>query len=72
MTPHPGQIIEWDVTLQTYEMFKELMVQIQDYPEDSSEYLALVESIRSLPNFPVGYNPDTAHIIPNVTSITVN
>ncbi len=70
--PHPGQIIEWDVTLQTYELFKELMVQIQDYEEDTPEYLALAEEIRSLPNFPVGYNPDTAHIIPIVTSVTVH
>lgn len=69
---HPGQIIEWDVTLQTYEFFKEFMVQLQDYPEDSNEYQAIVEEIRSLPGFPVGYDPDHAHIIPMVTSVTVN
>ena len=65
-------IIEWDVTLQTYEQFKEYLLMIQDYSEESDEYQAIVEEIRRLPNFPVGYDPDQAHIIPNVTSITVN
>lgn len=72
MSRHPGQIIEWDLSLQTYELWKGYMEELQDYLEESSEYLALVESIRSLPNFPVGYDPDHAHIIPVVTTVTVN
>jgi len=65
-------IIEWDVDLQTYEFFKEYMLALQDYTEESDEYKAIVEEIRSLPNFPTGYDPENAHIIPNVTSRTFN
>jgi len=56
-------IIEWDVTLQTFEKFKEYMVMLQDYSEESEEYAMIREEIQSLPGCPTGYDPEDAHIV---------
>jgi len=56
-------IIEWDVTLQTFEKFKELMICLSDYAEESDEYAMIREEIEALPGCPTGYDPDDAHIV---------
>lgn len=40
--------------------------------EDSDEFQAIVEEIKSLPNFPHNYSSEHAHIFPVVTDVQVS
>ena len=72
MPRNPLQLVEWYVTPAVMESFREHITMLQEVPEGSDEFYALVEEIRSMPNFPQGIDPDHAHIFPVLTTHTVN
>jgi hypothetical protein len=61
--------IEWRCTWAVKQRFDELLDYLLSFPEGSPEYLDLLEEMRSLPNFPHGYDEDRDVIVPVVTTI---
>ncbi len=72
MSRSPIQIVEWFCTQADYWHYQELRKMAADLPEDSDELNDVIEQFKSLPNFPTGYDPEHAHIIPRPTSTQFN
>ena len=66
-------MIEWRMTGATQFRFQELMLMLQDTDEDSEDYVAIRESIKSLPGYPHhptgDLDPDSVHIMIMVTDV---
>ena len=72
MPRDPTQIIEWYCSQATYWQFQELVEMLSELSEDSDQFRDVVDQIKSLPNFPVGYDEENAHIYPIPTTVRVN
>lgn len=58
---------EWRLSSATKFRFEELIMLLDQTPDDSEDYIAITETIKSLPGFPAGLDPETAHILLVVT-----
>ena len=56
--------INWFVSPETKRTFDRLVADMENYEEYSDAYMALVDEIRRLPNFPLNFSEehDTIHI----------
>jgi len=72
MARSPLQVVHWYVTVPVMEEFRGYMEMLGEVAEGSDDFSAIIEEIRSLPNFPQGFDPETTHFVPTLTSHTVN
>ncbi len=64
------QIFTWSMTRATKFRFEELIMFLEQTDDEQiDEIETLKECIRSLPGFPAGANPETAHIYLDVTDV---
>ena len=69
-----GRQIEWRVSLRTRMHFRDLLEELVDLEQEPESFEretkmeALREAIRTLPDFPRGYDPEQDVIVPVTTS----
>jgi len=72
--PHQGRKIEWHCSLRVRMKFRSLLQELVDLegePQDAechNRAEALRDEIRSLPRFPIGFDPERDVIIPVTSS----
>ncbi len=61
---------DWYVSAAVYAQYEEYVHQLSEIEHSGDEFHALVDCIRSLPDFPQDIDDDIGHLFPHVTTVT--
>lgn len=68
---YPGECLcYWHCTKASLDRYFELTSRLVDLREGDDEWFEVVDSIRSLPNFPRDFGPTSGTLVPVITSVT--